>query len=109
MITVFGSIGMDLLFNLPHLAAVGETVLTPAYTTAIGGKGANQAVAAARVGVTVRFVGSVGAAISLACWRRPWIADWRCSLPCGERARRPVWRVCWSVPHRACRPEWQSI
>jgi hypothetical protein len=50
MITVFGSIGMDLLFRLPHLPAVGETVLTPAYTMAMGGKGANQAVAAARDG-----------------------------------------------------------
>ena len=60
MITVFGSIGMDLLFGLPHLPAVGETVLTPAYTTAMGGKGANQAVAAARDGGKVRFVGSVG-------------------------------------------------
>jgi hypothetical protein len=37
MITVFGSIGMDLLFSLPHLPVVGETVLTPAYTTAVGG------------------------------------------------------------------------
>jgi ribokinase len=61
MITVFGSIGMDLLFSLPHLPAVGETVLTPAYTTAMGGKGANQAVAAARDGGRVRFVGSAGA------------------------------------------------
>ena len=60
MITVFGSIGMDLLFSLPHLPAVGETVLTPAYTTAMGGKGANQAVAAARDGGRVRFVGSAG-------------------------------------------------
>ena len=33
MITVFGSIGMDLLFSLPHLPAVGETVLAPAYIT----------------------------------------------------------------------------
>ena len=60
MITVFGSIGMDLLFSLPHLPVVGETVLTPAYTTAVGGKGANQAVAAARDGGRVRFVGSAG-------------------------------------------------
>ena len=60
MITVFGSIGMDLLFGLPHLPAVGEMVLTPAYTTAMGGKGANQGVAAARDGGKVRFVGSVG-------------------------------------------------
>jgi ribokinase len=61
MITVFGSVGMDLLFGLPHLPAVGETVLTPAYTTAMGGKGANQAVAAARDGGRVRLVGSAGA------------------------------------------------
>ena len=76
MITVFGSIGMDMLFSLPHLPAVGETVLTPAYTTAMGGKGANQAVAAARDGGRVRFVGSAGAdgfgneARSLLCDRR---------------------------------------
>jgi ribokinase len=61
MITVFGSIGMDLQFSLPHLPIVGETVLTPTYTRAMGGKGANQAVAAARDGGTVRFVGSIGA------------------------------------------------
>jgi len=61
MITVFGSVGIDLLFSLPHLPAVGETVLTPAYTTTMGGKGANQAVAAARDGGRVRFVGSAGA------------------------------------------------
>ena len=61
MITVFGSVGMDLLFSLPHLPAVGETVLTPTYARAMGGKGANQAVAAARDGGTVRFVGSAGA------------------------------------------------
>jgi ribokinase len=61
MITVFGSVGMDLLFSLPHLPVVGETVLTPTYTRAMGGKGANQAVAAARDGGTVRFVGSIGA------------------------------------------------
>src|SRR5262245_3955675 len=61
MITVLGSIGMDLLFSLPHLPAVGETVLTSACTRAMGGKGANQAVAAARDGGRVRFVGSAGA------------------------------------------------
>lgn len=61
MITVFGSVGIDLLFSVPHLPAVGETVLTPAFTTAMGGKGANQAVAAARDGGKVRFVGSTGA------------------------------------------------
>jgi ribokinase len=61
MITVFGSIGIDLLFSVPNLPVAGETVLTPAYTRAMGGKGANQAVAAARDGGRVRFVGSAGA------------------------------------------------
>jgi len=52
MITVFGSIGMDLLFSLPHLPVVGETVLTPAYTTAVVvsriGLGAHQSALAGR-------------------------------------------------------------
>jgi ribokinase len=60
MITVFGSIGMDMLFALPHLPAVGETVLTPSFSLAMGGKGSNQALAAARDRAAVRFVGSIG-------------------------------------------------
>jgi ribokinase len=60
MITVFGSINVDLTFRLPHLPVVGETVLTPTFTQAVGGKGANQAIAAARDGACVRFVGCVG-------------------------------------------------
>ena len=60
MITVFGSINVDLTFRLPHLPCAGETVLTPAFTEAIGGKGANQAIAAARDGAPVCFVGCVG-------------------------------------------------
>ena len=60
MITVFGSINVDLTFHLPHLPAVGETVLTPEFTQAVGGKGANQAIAAARDGTVTRFIGCVG-------------------------------------------------
>src|SRR5262245_10332541 len=60
MVTVFGSINVDLTFCLPHLPAVGETVLTPTYTQAVGGKGANQAVAAARDGVATCMIGCVG-------------------------------------------------
>ena len=60
MITVFGSINVDLTFRLPHLPAVGETVLTPTFTQAVGGKGANQAVAAARDGAATCFIGCVG-------------------------------------------------
>ncbi len=48
MILVFGSINIDLIVRVPRFAKPGETVLTDRYETAFGGKGANQAVAAAR-------------------------------------------------------------
>lgn len=60
MIVAFGSINLDLIFPLPHLPAPGETVLGPAMTIEPGGKGANQAVAAARDGGQVVFAGAVG-------------------------------------------------
>jgi ribokinase len=60
MLTVFGSINVDLTFPLPHLPVAGETVLTSTYSQAIGGKGANQAAAAARDGAAIRFIGCVG-------------------------------------------------
>jgi ribokinase len=60
MIIVFGSINLDLIFNLPNIPQPGETVLGPATRIEPGGKGANQAVAAARDGAHVLMVGSVG-------------------------------------------------
>lgn len=60
MILVFGSINLDLIFPLPHIPVGGETVLAPGLTIAPGGKGANQAVAAARDGAAVVMVGAVG-------------------------------------------------
>ena len=60
MIIVFGSINLDLIFNLPSIPRPGETVLGPATRIEPGGKGANQAVAAARDGGTVIMAGSVG-------------------------------------------------
>ena len=60
MIVVFGSLNMDLVLRVPALPAPGQTVLTPSHTRACGGKGANQAVAAARAGASVRMVGCVG-------------------------------------------------
>ena len=60
MILVFGSINLDLIYSLPHLPAAGETVLTPHLTLAPGGKGANQACAAARDGARVIMAGAVG-------------------------------------------------
>ena len=60
MIVVFGSINLDLIFNLPSIPRIGETVLGPATRMEPGGKGANQAVAAARDGGSVILAGSVG-------------------------------------------------
>ena len=60
MIIVVGSINLDLIANVDRLPAPGETVRAPASRTAPGGKGANQALAAARAGAKVRMVGAVG-------------------------------------------------
>ncbi len=60
MITVFGSINLDLVVSLPRLPAPGETVVGPDHQTFAGGKGANQALAAARAGAKVRMIGAVG-------------------------------------------------
>jgi len=60
MLLVFGSLNADLLFQVEALPRPGETVLCPGYQLAAGGKGANQATAAAKAGAVVRMVGHVG-------------------------------------------------
>ena len=60
MLLVFGSLNADLLFQVEALPRPGETVLCPGYRLAAGGKGANQAAAAAKAGAAVRMVGHVG-------------------------------------------------
>lgn len=60
MLLVFGSINADLVFRVATLPVPGETVLCPGYAVVPGGKGANQAAAAAKAGAEVRFVGTVG-------------------------------------------------
>lgn len=64
MILVFGSVNVDLVAPVEAIARPGETVLAPGYERFFGGKGANQAVAAARAGepgrTSVRFCGAVG-------------------------------------------------
>ena len=60
MITVFGSINLDLIGSVARLPRPGETVPGNAFSTAPGGKGANQALAAKRAGAAVRMVGAVG-------------------------------------------------
>jgi ribokinase len=59
-ITVLGSINMDLVTTTPRLPAPGETILGHGFSTGPGGKGSNQAIAAARAGARVRFLGAVG-------------------------------------------------
>ncbi len=60
MILVFGSINVDLVVRTRSLPRPGETVLGPGYGVVAGGKGANQALAAARAGARVALVGAVG-------------------------------------------------
>ncbi len=60
MIVVFGSINLDLNFAVQRIPAPGETVLCPDIRIEPGGKGANQAVAAARDGAQVAMAGAVG-------------------------------------------------
>jgi len=59
-ILVLGSLNMDLVVTVPHLPRPGETVLGERLGRYPGGKGANQAVAAARLGGRAAFVGRVG-------------------------------------------------
>jgi len=59
-VTVVGSLNMDLVVKAPRLPAVGETVTKGTFGTFPGGKGANQAVAAARLGARVGMVGAIG-------------------------------------------------
>jgi ribokinase len=59
-ITVVGSLNMDLIARTPRFPQPGETIIGDEFHTAPGGKGANQAVAAARLGAQVSMVGRVG-------------------------------------------------
>ncbi|OEJ96672.1 ribokinase [Streptomyces thermolilacinus] len=59
-ITVLGSTNMDLVAYVPRAPRLGETVTGHDFRTVPGGKGANQAVAAARAGAHVSMIGAVG-------------------------------------------------
>ena len=59
-VVVIGSVNMDLVVRAPHVPRPGETILGNSFATIPGGKGANQAVAAARLGADCRFVSRIG-------------------------------------------------
>lgn len=60
-VIVVGSANIDQVFRVERIPAPGETVLSQGFSIALGGKGQNQAVAAARAGASTRFVAAVGA------------------------------------------------
>jgi ribokinase len=68
-----GSINIDHVYQVPHLPAPGETLAATAYSMGLGGKGANQSVAAARAGAPTRHIGAVGPE---GRWARDLLADY---------------------------------
>jgi ribokinase len=59
-VVVVGSLNMDLVVRTPRIPSMGETIIGRDFRTVPGGKGANQAVAAARLGAQVSMLGCVG-------------------------------------------------
>lgn len=59
-VAVVGSLMMDLVVQCQHLPLEGQTIIGQEFDTFIGGKGSNQAIAAARLGAEVTMIGSVG-------------------------------------------------
>lgn len=60
MVIVFGSLNIDMVMRVEKMPRSGDTVLSPSYKMVPGGKGANQAVAAANAGASVKLFGNVG-------------------------------------------------
>jgi ribokinase len=77
-VAILGVFVADLAFRAGRLPAMGETIFGSGFKLGPGGKGSNQAVAAARVGAKVTFVTKIGGDafgdIALATWRREGIA-----------------------------------
>ena len=57
---VFGSLNIDLVYTVDHIAAPGETIGSTSLTKSAGGKGANQAAALAKAGIPVVIAGKIG-------------------------------------------------
>lgn len=69
-IVVIGSLNMDMVVRTNRSPDAGETLIGQAFALSPGGKGANQAVAAARLGAEVSMIGRVGKIPLVAkCWR----------------------------------------
>ena len=60
-ILVLGSLNLDLVLQVPRLPGAGETLASESSASHCGGKGANQAVACARLGASVSMIGRIGA------------------------------------------------
>ena len=59
-ILVYGSLNIDLIFSVDHIAAPGETISSSSLVKSAGGKGANQAAALAKAGIPVYMAGKIG-------------------------------------------------
>ena len=70
-IVVVGSSNTDMVVKTKRIPGVGETVTGGNFVMAAGGKGANQAVAAARLGAQFRLIGRVGNDAFIEAWLRP--------------------------------------
>src|SRR3954466_734323 len=73
-VAILGIFVADLAFRADRMPALGETIIGSGFKLGPGGKGSNQAVAAARVGAEVTFISRIGrdefGAIALATWKR---------------------------------------
>ena len=56
----FGSLNLDLVYQIPHFVRAGETLSTTSFTRNVGGKGLNQSVALAKAGAEVYHAGLIG-------------------------------------------------
>ena len=59
-VLVFGSLNIDLLFSVDHIATPGETIGSASFSRSAGGKGANQAAALVKAGLPVYMAGKIG-------------------------------------------------
>jgi ribokinase len=89
-LTFMGSFIADLTFRAPSLPAWGETILGGGFRIGAGGKGSNQAVAAARLGGRVSFIGALGRDAFGDLARQTWSAEGIDTTFCSETADHPT-------------------